>query len=514
MLKLTRAAIAAATAAALLIPLSPSVARADTLDVTNMTAVPSVVHVPRTADSYPFAAADHARIPLDLASYGYVEEEYFLSGYANVYTKADGSLAVQKADVPYTNRILVRRPAKVNKASGVVVVDIYNASNGYDIEDMWRRLYSTILDNGHTYIGVTSKPINVDALYNFDETRYAPLSWYDEDCERTPVDLAAPGGVWQVVPCTETGLAWDIITQTGNALRDPATRTQILGGAPAKTVLLVGQSQSGLYLNTYVNNFHQPVTQANGENVYDGYLTAAGNWMERPISDAEFQHPALSNDGKGLVFLEGPAAPIDVDVPWIMVDTEGDAYLFPTVALLPRALDSDTRVWQVPGTSHTYSMSPVVQDNAELVKAGRPPRNFPTVYTPYPGEPGMFAATQALVDAHQKGKALPASQWFQRDGANALVRDANGNALGGVRYGLMELGLAQFLGAVKAGDMNGVANVITADEFYQDFKNRQQYLAKQRAFDNRLRQQGYLTADGQALFVERANIVLDSIGIS
>lgn len=82
--------------------------------VEQMSAVPAVRHVPRTASSYPFAAADHARVPLDLASYGYVEEEFFLFGYANVYTKASGELAIERTAVPYTNRILVRHPAQQN----------------------------------------------------------------------------------------------------------------------------------------------------------------------------------------------------------------------------------------------------------------------------------------------------------------------------------------------------------------------------------------------------------------
>ena len=34
--------------------------------------------------------------------------------------KADGTLGVERSDVPYTNRILVRRPAQANAASGTV----------------------------------------------------------------------------------------------------------------------------------------------------------------------------------------------------------------------------------------------------------------------------------------------------------------------------------------------------------------------------------------------------------
>lgn len=235
---------------------------------------------------------------------------------------------------------------------------------------------------------------------------------------------------------SRAGLAWDILTQTGNALRDPVAGRQILGGIDLETMVLVGQSQSGMYLNTYVNNFHNPVTAANGHHVYDGYLTAAGEWIERALSDAE----ELANPG--VRFVPGPDSPVDVDVPWISVSMEADMTLFPAQAMMPKALDPQARVWQIPGTGHTYSWSLVVPDNAELLKARRPARTFPAVYTPYPGEPPMWAALDALIANHQKGRALPATQWFERDAAGAVVREDLGNIEGGVRYGMIELPLA------------------------------------------------------------------------
>ena len=493
------------SAAALALTTTPAHAAEETY-IDNMTAAPQVKHVPRTADSYPFNAADHAKEPVDLHSLGYVEEEYFLSGEANAYTLTGGDLGIAKADVPYTNRVLVRRPADPSKASGTVVVDIYNASNGYDIEDMWRRLYSDILANGHTYIGVTSKPINVDALYQFDADRYRELRWYDEDCERTPVDFSL--GAWQEVPCTETGLAWDIITQTGVALRDPATAPSLLGGISPKTILLTGQSQSGMYLNTYVNNFHNEVTAANDGNVFDGYLTAAASWIEREIRDGEQQREA-----SGDIAIAGPPAPVAIDVPWITVDTEGDALLFAPEALLPKPTGQTAKVWQIPGTSHTYSMSPVVPDNAELIKANRPPRNFPEEYTVFPGEPSMWAAMAALIANHQDGTPLPESQWFTRDADEMLTRDANGNALGGVRYGMLELGLAEFVGATKPGDMNGLATPIDVAEFNTRWNSRQDYLEAQRQIDEELVQKGYLTSTGVDMMQQRAELLLDRMGV-
>ena len=48
-----------------------------------------VVHgpLPVTADSYPFGAADHTRVPTDLKKTGYVEEEFLAEGKANIYER-------------------------------------------------------------------------------------------------------------------------------------------------------------------------------------------------------------------------------------------------------------------------------------------------------------------------------------------------------------------------------------------------------------------------------------------
>ena len=90
----------------------------------------STVPVPRVTGPSPatahiFGAAKSNLDPVDLAKAGYVEEEYFLSGTANVYDwNADGSLTVKGANNPYTTRIVVRRPAQAARFSGTVIVEI------------------------------------------------------------------------------------------------------------------------------------------------------------------------------------------------------------------------------------------------------------------------------------------------------------------------------------------------------------------------------------------------------
>ena len=62
--------------------------------------------IPVTADSYPFLDAAHSLVPFDLAKYGYVEQEFIVSGNANVYDwAADGSLSVKTEKAPYAARI-------------------------------------------------------------------------------------------------------------------------------------------------------------------------------------------------------------------------------------------------------------------------------------------------------------------------------------------------------------------------------------------------------------------------
>src|SRR5215469_14590801 len=83
----------------------------------NTTPVPKVTGpLPVTADSYPFMAANHSTPVFDLSKVGYTEEEFIVSGNANVYDwAADRSLNVKTPNAPYGTRILVRRPSNTSR---------------------------------------------------------------------------------------------------------------------------------------------------------------------------------------------------------------------------------------------------------------------------------------------------------------------------------------------------------------------------------------------------------------
>ena len=110
--------------------------------------------LPVTATSYPFGAADHTLVPEDLRKVGYVEDEYLVSGKANVYTwPAPGPAVVRTPDAPYTTRILVRRPAKASRFSGNVVVEMLNPSNRFDLNIGWAMAHRQMVRNGDAWVG-------------------------------------------------------------------------------------------------------------------------------------------------------------------------------------------------------------------------------------------------------------------------------------------------------------------------------------------------------------------------
>src|SRR5580704_16955607 len=130
-----------------------------------------------TSDSFPFLAASRVFQPLDLRKAGYVEEEFIVSGTANVYDwAADGTLTVKTSNAPYADRILVRRPADPARFSGTVVVELMNPARRFDWGMMWSYSHDYFIEHGDAWVGITM-PGSVAGLQKFNPTRYAALSF-------------------------------------------------------------------------------------------------------------------------------------------------------------------------------------------------------------------------------------------------------------------------------------------------------------------------------------------------
>src|ERR1051326_3592741 len=124
-----------------------------------------------TAHDYLFFATNH-----DLATHGYIEEEFFIQGTANRYnTPAQTTGTIIDGDHPYKTRVVVRRPAAAKRFNGTVLVEWYNVTNGFDAENMWFFTWEHMLRAGYIWVGVSALQVGVAALKKFSMARYGAI---------------------------------------------------------------------------------------------------------------------------------------------------------------------------------------------------------------------------------------------------------------------------------------------------------------------------------------------------
>ena len=209
--------------------------------------------IPVTADSYPFMAANRLLEPIDLKKAGYVEEEFIVSGTANVYDwAADGSLTVKIPNAPYTTRILVRRPANPARFSGQAVVELLNSARRFDWAMMSGYVRETLMERGDAWVGVTM-PGGFGTLAKFNKARYESVAGFPNPDAAETCPAASP---------QEEGLRWDMLSQVAAALKSDT-------GLKATHVYMAAQGGDVL---TYLRAIEPHATLANGKPTYDGFL--------------------------------------------------------------------------------------------------------------------------------------------------------------------------------------------------------------------------------------------------
>ncbi|MBV9505856.1 MAG: hypothetical protein JO323_12705 [Acidobacteriia bacterium] len=376
---------------------------------------------------------------------GYVEEEFLISGTANVYDwpKA-GPATVRTEHAPYTTRVLVRRPINRAKFSGNVAVEMLNPSNRFDLNIGWALSQREFVRNGDAWVGITAKPIAVAALKAFDRERYKELSWAN------PVPLEDPRNCAQVPNdserTTENGLVWDINTQTGAWLKSRNKSNPLLYGVsasaahPVQHLYAWGFSQIGGFLVTYANAIHPLDVQANGRPMFDGYIIGTPV-LGTPINQCSGAIPA--DDPRRKVHNTG--------VPVIRIMTSSDYLL----AIAARQPDSDTdsekfRNYELAGAAHAtpdelyYAAAP-----ADIVKAGRqvPPMNCKEgPRSRFPSSVGFNAAWRALDDWVRKGIPAPHAEPIRAENGKPVL-DEFGNLQGGVRSPFVDVPISAWFGS-------------------------------------------------------------------
>jgi len=407
--------------------------------------------IPITAESYPSMMSTKLQTVVDLTKAGYVEEEFLISGRANVYDWGpDGKAIVKTPNAPYTTRILLRRPATPQRFSGNVIVEVPNAARRFDFNFAWGVSHDYFMENGDVFVVLTLNQSNLEALKLFDLARYASLSFANPTPDETCV--VGRGGGPPQKSVSEEGLQYDILSQVAALLK--AARP----GGP-----LAGFNVQRAYMTAYdaiqtnyMVGIHPIARLANGRPVYDGYVQHRNPTVGRLRRCGVLPAP---DDPRHIVR--------NVEVPLIRIMPETDVltlYRF-------RREDSDApndryRLYEVAGSAHAdgwfYPFQPPVD---VLKKVGSP---YPYLANwPFHNqcEPEMLTQKTPINTYAMDAAFANLTRWV-RDGVPApkaarisvenggtpqarIVRDQYGNAVSGYRTPYLDVPAATYVTSAK-----------------------------------------------------------------
>jgi hypothetical protein len=373
-----------------------------------------------------------------------------MSGTAASY-RAVGALGedgdwtvVPAASAAYVTRIVVIRPLDARRFNGTVLIEWLNVSGGLDFPPIWNNARREILRDGSAYVAVSAQKVGVEGGLTPFGMQAKGLK--QEDPQRYGA-LSHPGDAF----------SYDIFAQAA-ALLQRRGGAGVLGDLPARRLIGIGESQSAFFLTTYVNAV-DPLARG-----YDGFLIYS-----------RFGH-AASLDGSrigGASAAKFVRLRNDLRVPRLVFETETDVLLQPPLAGFYGARQPDTarlRVWEVPGTAHAdaYMFKVGGVDDGTASDAA-----LAAAYAP---SKEMFGASlaKAVNDAPQHhyvleaalaglerwvatGQAPPHGRPIQLTGSGKpgdpvrAVRDANGNALGGIRTPWLDVPTSCLSGTGNAG---------------------------------------------------------------
>lgn len=400
--------------------------------------ISSVKLIPVTENSVPFTSAVKL---CDLPQNGYVEEEYFFDGTANVYERTeDGGKRVRFSDAPYTSRFLLRRPADRERFSGNIIIEIMNSTPGHDLDRSWIITRKQIIRGGDVYIGLLSKPNVFAPMMKADPERYAPLKWPNPDPD-SEKNISAAALTWQASPETENGLYWDMLMDTARLVRseDPMNpMSDFIKGKDVK-VILMGWSQSGGYMIRYMLDF----ADKEGKDCFDGYFSMGSAAVATPNLNQSEQTPPLEQNLR-------IAQP---DRPFIDMHTESENASFGT-DMTKLENGPFYRAYDIAGPSHdtTYSEEEYYAKDNYLKKVGLDmayggideyPNSFPYQF-PYQ------AALVALEKWIRTGKAPMTVEPIQVDENLKNVKDSDGNSIGGWRIPQIDYPVCAYYGTSTA----------------------------------------------------------------
>jgi hypothetical protein len=443
----------------------------------------------------------------------YVEEEFFIRGSADLYNYANNpplgptDTTTIQSGVDYRTRIIVRRPAKVGKFNGSVVIEWWNTTAGFDTAPVWDPSAEFFAREGYIYVGLTNANQGLSFLLG--------------GCSLLGVLPPTCGTRYTTLSLPDDGLIWDVASQLANHLRTDVSGSLIPAEYVVERIYHSGQSQQGGSMITYASGFHMP-------GINDGYFVQA-NIGSRRI-----------NGGPTCVSAGAPPYPdctpvlqgadrlvrTDLPVPVVQGITETDLVaLFGAGGRQPDA--ENYRYYEMAGTAHL-----TIHKDVEIIPAGilGPDPLFledlcqfelntiadGPVYGSY-----LYNAMWDNMDQQVRhGTAPPPGLVIELDGTGQIARDEFGNALGGVRVPEMDVPTGSHNPPVNQADptlppflqsignlacfLGGSTSPFTPGELHDLYPNRGRYVSQVAIAANDLRDAGYLLQADRMLIIQRA----------
>ncbi|MCW2795778.1 MAG: hypothetical protein JWM79_1275 [Nocardioides sp.] len=298
-------------------------------------------------------------------------------------------------EAAFVTRLVVRRPESPGAFSGTVVAEWLNVSSGADAAPDWTYLADEIVRRGHAWVGVSAQHVGVEG------GAAAVVSGFEQEGLKADPRHAAlrhPGDAF----------AYDIFSSVVAGLAGPGP----LSDLDVTVRLAVGESQSAYALTTYANGV-QPLVR-----LFDGFLIHSRGGAAMPLGE-----PGRAVDLAIFRTNEPTWVRDDLDVPVVMVQTEGD--LTGRLRYLPaRQPDAERlRLWEVAGTAHADKYQ--IGEFEDLLGCPLPVNRGQQAFV-------VRAALRHLDTWARGGPAAPSAERLEvEDGA--FVLDEHGNARGGVR---------------------------------------------------------------------------------
>ncbi len=445
----------------------------------------------------------------DIGDVGYVAEEFFVSGAATSYQAAgelgpDGRWSVTPAAVAnYTTRIVTLTPKDATRFNGTVLVEWLNVSGGIDAPAVWMMAHREIVRDGYAYVAVSAQRVGVEGG---DNLMGIDMSLKRQDLQRYSA-LDHPGDAY----------AYDIFSQAGQVAR----QSDVLRGLRAERVIAVGESQSAMFLTTYINAV-DPHSR-----VYDGFLVHSRFGPAAPLNGDSVFEALESTSSQGVAFRP------DVAVPLLTIITETDLFGGRREGYYSarQADNQRLRVWEIAGTAHadnyTIQVAPIDTGStplARIVGAYAPTNmlmgqeldhciNFAPQHHYV-----LQAALARLNEWVRTGQPAPHGAPIELAG-DQPVRDAHGLVRGGIRTPWVDVPIALTSGV--GGEQTAMSSIFGSGEPFDAETVRRlypggvsEYLDRFTASLDAAIQSGFLLTADRAEILELAAATYDDVRVA